>query len=421
MKTLVRWIARARRRLGGFGRNERGNIALMFALSAPAVVLIAVGAIDLGNVQSNRVKLQDIADTAALAGANELGLAIDDATAVERAHAFVAGHLSEWPKGPTVTPVIQVVERDKQRVIEVTLNGHTPSFFANMLPPGGWNYSAQARAVSVSMTPLCVLVSGGSGSKLLNVKNTGRIAAPECLVHSNRDILVEGGSIGAYQVQAVTSATGVISPDPGTGAAPIEDPFNDLQLTPQTPCKLIDLAMPINLLAGTFRLSPGVHCGIHMFGGNAQLILEPGEHWFMSGKLEISDNARLTGSDVVLFFDKKSKFDFMGHSTVNLEGRKRGAFAGMVMVAERGNTQDFTISSDNVDSLLGVIYVPDAQLIVEGGNNDVARDSAWTVIVAKSLQLKGAPSLIINANYSASDVPVPTGVGPRGGGSQLVH
>lgn len=421
MKTLVRWIACARRRLGGFGRNERGNIALMFALSAPAVVLIAVGAIDLGNVQSNRVKLQDIADTAALAGANELGLAIDDATAVERAQAFVAGHLSEWPKGPTVTPVIQVVEQDDQRVIEVTLNGHTPSFFANMLPPGGWKYSAQARAVSVAMTPLCVLVSGGSGSKLLNVKNTGRISAPECLVHSNRDILVEGGSIGAYQVQAVTSATGVISPDPGTGAAPIEDPFKDLTLTPQKPCKLIDLAMPINLLAGTFRLSAGVHCGIHIFGGNAQLILEPGEHWFMSGKLEMRDDARLTGSDVVLFFDQKSKFEFKGHSTVNLEGRKRGAFAGMVMVAERGNTQDFIISSDNVDSLLGVIYVPDARLTVEGGNNDVARDSAWTVIVSKALELKGAPSLIINANYSASDVPVPTGVGPRGGGSQLVH
>ena len=141
----------------------------------------------------------------------------------------------------------------------------------------------------------------------------------------------------------------------------------------------------------------------------------------MGGKLEIKENARLIGDDVVLFFDKKSKFDFKDHALVELYGRKRGTYAGMVMVADRGNTQDFIISSDNVDNLLGVIYVPDAQLIVEGGNNDVARDSAWTVIVAKSLQLKGAPSLIINANYSASDVPVPTGVGPRGGGSQLVN
>jgi hypothetical protein len=67
-----------------------------------------------------------------------------------------------------------------------------------------------------------------------------------------------------------------------------------------------------------------------------------------------------------------------------------------------------------------VIYVPDAQLIVDG-SADVARDSAWTVIVARMLQLKGSPSLVINANYSSSSVPVPDGVGPRAGGSQLIH
>ena len=55
------------------------------------------------------------------------------------------------------------------------------------------------------------------------------------------------------------------------------------------------------------------------------------------------------------------------------------------------------------------------------GKDEVARDSAWTVIVARMLQLKGSPSLIINANYAASDVPVPDGVGPRSGGAQLVQ
>jgi hypothetical protein len=217
----------------------------------------------------------------------------------------------------------------------------------------------------------------------------------------------------------VTSAAGVISPAAGTGASPIEDPFKDLNLQEKQPCKLLDLAVP-NILTGTLHVEPGVHCGGFKMDGNAELVLEPGEHWFLGGHLEIKGNARLTGRDVVLFFDKKSKFDFKDHALVNLDGRKSGPYAGMVMVGTRGNTQDFVISSDNVDSLLGVIYVPEAQLIVEG-KADVARDSAWTVIVARSVQLKGSPSLIINANYAASDVPVPTGVGPRGGGSQLVQ
>ncbi|MBF0665808.1 MAG: hypothetical protein IR159_09765, partial [Brevundimonas sp.] len=119
------------------------------------------------------------------------------------------------------------------------------------------------------------------------------------------------------------------------------------------------------------------------------------------------------------FFDQQSKFEFKDQARVNLDGRKSGPYAGIVMGAMRDNKQDFVVSADHVESLLGVIYVPSARLIVEG-SSDVARDSAWTVIVAEELQLKGSPSLFINANYDASDVPVPNGVGPRTGGSRLI-
>ncbi|MGZ9113493.1 MAG: hypothetical protein ACXW3K_02630, partial [Brevundimonas sp.] len=103
---------------------------------------------------------------------------------------------------------------------------------------------------------------------------------------------------------------------------------------------------------------------------------------------------------------------------VRLSGRTSGAYAGIVMGSMRENRQKFIISSDNVDSLLGVIYVPEALLVVEG-TADVARDSAWTVIVAKALQLNGSPSLFVNANYNSTTVPVPEGVGPRAG-SRLI-
>ena len=406
-------------RLAALHNDERGQVALIFALVGPAVILLAVGAIDLNNVQSARTRLQNIADAAALAGANELGFAIADSSAIERAQAFVAGHLEEWDKAPDVTPHIRVLERQDKRVIEVILDGHSPSFFANMLPPGGWNYRAEARAVAVGLTPLCVLVSGNSGSRLLHVKNTGRIQAPECLVHSNRDIRVQGGSISAFQVQAVTSAEGTISPVPGTGASPIEDTFKGMDLQENQPCPLSNQAN-LDVSTGTFRIAPGVHCGDFKMAGDSELILDPGEHWFLGSRLEIKDDARFSGGDVVLFFDKDSWFNFRDQATVSLEGRKSGLYAGMVIIGMRGNTQKLRISSDQVHNLLGVIYVPEAQLIVEG-KAEVARDSAWTVIVAQRLQLTGSPSLIINADYASSDVPVPTGVGPRDGGSQLIE
>jgi hypothetical protein len=134
----------------------------------------------------------------------------------------------------------------------------------------------------------------------------------------------------------------------------------------------------------------------------------------------VRETGRLTGDDAVLFFDRSSKFDFKDQAQINLDGRRTGPFAGLVMVGTRDNTQNFTISADHVESLLGVIYVPSATLVIEG-NADVARESAWTVIVAQGLTLKGSPQLYINADYDASSVPVPTGVGPRAGESRLIR
>ncbi len=407
------------RRLLRFLSDDRGNIAVIGALAVPALTMLIAGAVDLQRVVSDRSRLQDIADAAALAGAGDLALAISDDVAISRVEASIDAHLDGWDARPAITPDIRIVEQGQQRIMQVRMDAVAPSFFVNLLPPGGWKFNAVSRAVSVGMTPLCVLATSGEKDKIINLKDSSRLRAPACMVHSNRDIVVEGGRIEAAMVQAVKSARGAIYPQAGTGAAEIVDPFLNLSLPQKQPCNLLDLAVP-DILTGTLRVRPGVHCGGFKVGGDAHLILEPGEHWFLGGHLEIKGDARLSGTDVVLFFDDQSKFDFKDRALVNLDGRKTGPYAGLVMAGMRNNTQDFIISSENVDRLLGVIYVPSAQLIVDG-KSDVARDSAWTVIVARSIQLKGSPSLIINANYAASDVPVPNGVGPRSGGARLIH
>jgi hypothetical protein len=332
--------------------------------------------------------------------------------------------MGEWVEAPTYEATYDVLERGGQRAIRVLLRGHRTSFFANMLPPGGWNFVGDATASTAGLVPLCVLVSGSTGNQLLYVKDSGRINAPACLVHSNRDIEVDGaGTLTAASVQAVTTARGPMSPSASTGAAPIDDPFLDLDLdkTKKLLCTVLDLTVKrIKVDSGVHYVPAGQHCGGIEARGTATIVLEPGEHFFLGGHLTVRDNARLEGTDVVLFFDKQSKFDFKDHALVSLDGRKTGEYAGIVMGGTRDNTQDFIISADNVESLLGVIYVPSARLVVEG-DADVARDSAWTVIVAREVQLKGSPSLFINANYDASDVPVPSGVGPRTGGARLIE
>lgn len=415
----MRWLERQIRR---WWRARDGGVAVMFALGGPAVIVIGVGAIDLLAVHSAMTRLQTVADAAALAGAPALALATDGAPAKERADAFVAAEVAEWSDAPSLTSTYEITDRGGQRAIHVVLSANRPSFFANLLPPGGWNFRAEATATSVGLVPLCVLATSRSGSKVLNIKDSSRMNAPACLVHSNRDIEVEGGTLTAASAQAVTTARGYISPAASTGAAVIADPFAalDLDYSRTLTCTVADLLRPVKHQSGYHEVHPGRHCGGIEIYGTAKVKLLPGDHFFLGGHLIVKEGARAEGDDVALFFDKESKFEFKDAAMVDLKGRKSGAYAGIVMGGTRDNTQDFVISSDNVESLLGVIYVPSARLIVEG-KEDVARESAWTVIVAKSVELKGSPSLFINANYNASNVPVPDGVGPRAGGARLIE
>ena len=310
---------------GIFRRDERGSIAIKFAFGVPVIAFLVAGAIDLTSVASAKSRLQDIADSAALAGANDLTL-VDQDAAVERAIAYVTTHLNEWPDAPAVKQNIRIVEEREQRIIEVVLVANRPSFFGSMLPPGGWNFDVKAGAVAVGMTPLCVLITGGSGDKALNVKDSGRITAPACMVHSNKDILVEGGSITAAFIQAVLSASGIMTPKAGTGAAVIPDPFANLTIDEKQACPPQKVKEDVK--TGTIYLAPGIHCGGYKMAGNSRIVLDPGEHWFLGGHLEIKEQAELSGRDVVLFFDKKSKFEFKDQAKVNLDGRKTGALRG---------------------------------------------------------------------------------------------
>ena len=420
MRGLLRQCLYAVRR---FIAAREGSIALKFALAGPAVVMLAVGAVDLMAVHNAKGRIQAIADAGALAGAPALALATDGTAAREQADAFVRGQMSEWSDAPTYVATYEVIQRGGQRALRVLLRGNRPSFFANMFPPGGWNFVGDATASTVGLVPLCVLTTGETGSKLLNIKDSSRMNAPACMVHSNRDIDVEGGSITAAMVQAVTSARGFISPSANVGAVRIADPFAglDLDRAKRLSCTVAELTNGrLIVSSGTHYIPAGQHCGGIDASGTARIVLAAGDHFFLGGHLIIKETARLNGADVVLFFDKASKFEFKDQAVVNLDGRKEGPYAGIVMGGTRDNTQDFIISADHVESLLGVIYVPAAKLIVEG-KSDVAKDSAWTVIVAKEMQMKGSPSLFINANYSASDVPVPSGVGNRAGGSRLIN
>lgn len=398
-----------------------GTIAIKFALAVPVIALIVAGSVDLLAVRSTQAQLQTIADNAALAGARSLTLAADKVLAEERAADMVRAEMSQWPGAPTYTASYSVIEDKSGRRLRVTLNGHRPSFFGSMLPPGGWHFSGDATASPVGQTPLCAIGTGGNDLDSVLTIGDSRLRAPDCMVHSNANILVRNTAwITASAVQTVKGATGSgISPAANQGAVPIEDPFSSMVFPSLTPCRTQNpnngQAWPIVYPENTtYYLEPGLRCRPITIRNATTLILQPGVHLFYKD-LSVLGSAKLIGDDVFLFFDHGSDPKFTGPNIqIDLVGRKSGTYAGMVMATIAGNQPDINIPGSRVKRLLGVVYARRGMLSVTG-SGEAAGESDWTVVVANQIQLSGNASLKINADYEKSDVPVPAGVGPNGG------
>jgi hypothetical protein len=381
------------------------------------MAVLACSAVDLGTVLNDRTRFQAAADAAALRAAVEVGIS-DPVGIPPRTEEFVRGQLMNL-NGRTQYSVDTKIDAASSTVT-VTVAGVRDSFFVNLLPPGGWKIGVHSTAVSLGRTPLCVLSTGQDKLGDITVSNSAQISAPACMVQSNEDIAVtQSAVIAASLVQSSGLASGNISPAPQIGAPPIEDPFASIMIKPDamtcTPGDKLPPGGP-NGPGGPKDTTPlsvpaGVHCGDIHVGKDQSVILEPGEHYFLKGKLKLDNNAVLRGTDVALIFDKGSNFDFQDNADIELEGRKSGFFAGFVLATTRENTKDFHISSSSAAKFLGTIYVPSATLLIDGAGNKVADQSAWTVIVAKAFRLKGSPRLVVNANYAGSTVPVPQGVG----------
>jgi hypothetical protein len=85
---------------------------------------------------------------------------------------------------------------------------------------------------------------------------------------------------------------------------------------------------------------------------------------------------------------------------------------GLGRALPTGAPRQHQILSDNARNLLGTIYMPKGEIIIDA-LQPIADQSAYTVLIVQQLHLYSGPNLILNSNYSATNVPVPVGVGPN--------
>jgi hypothetical protein len=389
---------------------------VLTALALPPILLVGLGAVQLQSVYSDKAETQDIADAAALWGAQQL--TVTPTGVDQRTIAWADAQLGRIKANATASITAEVVG---PRLIKVSIDTNRPSFFMNMFPAGGFQTHVESTAEGLAQSPLCVLTTGDSGGDDVKISNSARLLAPDCLVHSNQNVTVSGGgAIQADQVEAVGGASGPITPTASTGAPSIPDPFAGLPTNTALKCLLGNLLPIISIEnGGTFPLPAGVHQFDLELKNGSTLQLSPGDHWFC-GDVKLKSNSKMVGDDVVLIFDPDAGIDWKESSNISLNGRKSGAYAGSVVVDSRQHSGEFYMNADGISNITGTIYVPSATLKVDG-SKVAGSSSAWTVVTAKRFEAINGANLMINDGYASSPVPVPSGVGPRGGGTRLVR
>lgn len=390
-----------------FRHDPRGNVVTIFAIAFPVLAIAVSAGFELEEVQTAKTELQAAVDSAAVKGARELMTDQSSATP-ERARIFSDELVNPLRTRWTITTTAKADLA--QTAVTVSQTAWRPSFFQNLLPPGGFHLNVTATAQANSSVPLCVLTLQENAGPTMNLMGTAAMKAPGCLVQSDSAILATG-PLQAAEVRSVGAAEGSISPKPITDAPSISDPFAAMPINVPPHCD--DNGITLVPFTET-TLKPGVHCGPIVSVGAGSLLLLPGEHYFVDSSLIMTGDAEVKGTDVVVVLKGVTIMKFLANAGLNLEGRRSGPYAGFVLVTDRSYTGTVLLETTSAHKLLGTIYLPNATLTVAGANNKIADQSPWTVVVAKQLLAIGAATLMINSAYFSAAVPVPSGVGPSG-------
>ena len=425
---------------------------ILFALSIMMLMVVVAGTLDYLTLGYHKNKLQNGVDASAIAAAREFKLSNTfNATPAE-----ITAKLTDVAKivlqsnikksGSLSNIAVKVDIENRKVTVDATMKD-VDSPFGNFLSPKK-TLQASATAQTMGETPLCALAMGEDvkGSLVLNA--SAQLTGKKCAVYSNS---AKENSISALdgaliEAGVICSAGGFsggkihFEPDPVTDCPKLDDPlsarpepfvggcdYNNKVLGTAIQGKkekingsvkngkeAITEAGSTDSNSGntTVTLNPGVYCGGLKIMSGVNVWLRPGVYIMKDGPLDVIGNASLSGEYVGFYFKGlKSVFFFGQNTSISLTAPRDGIMSSILFFEARGEKEKrrFAIFSDDARVLLGTIYLPQGDLYVDG-YRPVADLSAYTVVIANRISMFNGPHLVLNTDYSATDIPVPDGI-----------
>ena len=439
--------------LRSFAICHRGNTAIITALVFPVLFMLVGGGIEYGKILNQKGKLQQYADSAALAGAKELSLAQNDDARIYAVVRSVVDEALRSTKSFKESAAFMLSDIKVDVKIDddnTTVKVHLTQATIKDFPINGFEIetvSVDAEAQVVGSLNVCVITLDEKSNKAIFLEGDARLTGRGCAVYSNSTSAhaITSGDNAMMIASLICSAGGKVggkgnyNPVPLTDCPVFDDPLSERPAPIVGECdngsltgkgKGPKLAKNINTVlkeknkidednfAGvvvkdeTVTLEPGTYCGGLLIIGSSQVTFSSGIYIMKGGPLLIHDTSTVQGEYVGFFFTGiNAIFNFAPDTDIDLSAPRDGVMAGLLFYEDRESPWNgiHAILSNSARNLLGTIYLHNSTLLVDA-NAPIAQDSAYTAVVVRELNLRSGPHLILNTRYSETDIPVPDNI-----------
>ena len=413
-----------------------GTVLVMFTVCLIAIMGLLALVIDGGLLQAERIRVQAVADAAALAGARQLyqnystsngkdasGSAAKDALAI----AADNGYAND---GTNSNVVVNIPPASGQYAglagyVEVLITSRQDRCFSNVWSSDLAYVRARAVARGAWVPFNASIISLDEGDKgAVSVQGNGGITTSGAPVYINSKsssaLLVSGnGAVSVPELNITGNYSGGgITGTIKTGVHPTPDPFAYLPAPGDPNGPSIPSGASVirtSLGGGKYQndLYPGSYSNLPAFGGNDTVIFHQassnsngGIFYLSSGGLNCQGNVQLrmapgeTGGIMIYNAGTggSDTINISGNGSDSLSHRTDGPYTGMVLFQSRTSTGDVSLVGNGSFNLAGTIYTPAARINVTG-NGSARLGSQWIV---RELYLAGNGS--INITYSASTI-----------------
>jgi hypothetical protein len=392
-------------------RRSRGQVIVLVCVSLVAMMGMIAVVTDFSFMQHQRNMMQTAADSAAMAGSEELSYG--DMVAAGKADAATNGY-TDGQSSVTVTinnPPSTGPNSANSGYVEAIVSKPEPTYFLRALGVGTMTVSARAVAYegngpnciyvlnpsapaafsangNVDVNSGCGLLVDSSSSTGLSVVGNVSITAPSI------------GVVGGYS----SGGNSTLSPTPKIGVIPASDPLANVQAPTVGSCAHTNFSLNGNSgsTGSPYQLYPGTYCGGISVHGNAVLFFNPGTYVLAGGGMSISANTTMTGAGLTFYNTTGTggygAISFNGNSTANFSAPTSGPLTGILFFQDRSIPSSgaaSTISGNSSSTFDGAIYFPTTSVSFHGNSSA----NGYSIVVANLLTLSGNASL--GSNYTS--------------------